>query len=165
MIIKKCESCGKRYEAQRRDGKFCSVACRKRAFRKSKRDASSTNVITLAERPRERTGSQLTKQAQAELAALEDDDAPPQGGAVEQATRDQFDASEVLPTNPDSGLALTLARRLDHSSMESGSGIKALTSAYHAAIDRAMREAKKSGDALDDARDKIRSIRRSAAGA
>ena len=164
MIIKKCESCGKRYEAQRRDGKFCSVACRKRAFRKSKRDASSTNVITLAERPRERTGSQLTKKAQAELAALEDD-APPQGGAMEQATRDQFDASEVLPTNPDSVLALTLARRLDHSSMESGSGIKALTSAYHAAIDRAMREAKKSGDALDDARDKIRSIRRSAAGA
>ena len=164
MIIKKCESCGKRYEAQRRDGKFCSVACRKRAFRKSKRDASSTNVITLAERPRERTGSQLTKKAQAELAALEDD-APPQGGAVEQATRDQFDASEVLPPNPDYVLALTLARRLDHSSMESGSGIKALTSAYHAAIDRAMREAKKSGDALDDARDKIRSIRRSAAGA
>ena len=164
MIIKTCESCGKRYEAQRRDGKFCSVACRKRAFRKSKRDASSTNVITLAERPRERTGSQLTKKAQAELAALEDE-APPQGGAVEQATRDQFDASEVPPTNPDSVLALTLARRLDHSSMESGSGIKALTSAYHAAIDRAMREAKKSGDALDDARDKIRSIRRSAAGA
>lgn len=163
MIIKKCESCGKRYEAQRRDGKFCSVACRKRAFRKSKRDASSTNVITLAERPRERTGSQLTKKAQAELAALEDD-APPQGGAVEQATRDQFDASDVPPTNPDSVLALTLARRLDHSSMESGSGIKALTSAYHAAIDRAMREAK-SGDALDDARDKIRSIRKSAAGA
>ena len=164
MIIKKCESCGKRYEAQRRDGKFCSVACRKRAFRKSKRDAS-TNVITLAERPRERTGSQLTKKAQAELAALEDDDVPPQGGALEQATRDQLDASEVPPTNPDCVLALALARRLDHSRMESGSGIKALTAAYHAATDRAMREAKKAGDALDDARDKIRSIRKSAAGA
>ena len=168
MIVLTCQSCEQAFETTRRDTKFCSAACRKRAHRsriktepviKQQRLAGGRgNVVSFAERKRERSGTQLSQKAQAELKeALGDPD-----GALETAVRAQLDAAEVPEANPDRVLTLQLAKRLDHSAVESGSGIKALTAAFHAASDRAMTAGKKQGDALDAARSKVQQLREQA---
>ena len=159
MITKTCLECGSEFEAKRRDARYCTMQCRQRAHRSRSQPQSakpSGNVIRLADRPRERGGSELTRKAREQLEqALGKPD-----GELEAAVRAQLDAAEVSEVNPDRVLALQLAKRLDHGTAESGSGIKALTAAFHAASDRALAAGKRQGDATDKARDAVEAIRK-----
>lgn len=120
---KSCASCGQEFEAKRAAAKTCSERCKKRAQRSPQAESS----VVPMERPAESTG-RLEQAATAEL---------------ESAGRLRSASGEA---------ALALARRVDASQGETGSGVASLVREYRAAMAEALKDAETESDPLDEIR-------------
>ena len=144
---KTCLECGREYVAKRPGGKFCRPACRFAWHGAGKTEAhlgtvdEDKKVVPLRPVPELPTAT--------ELAQPREDDGP-----VLKASRAELDRHGL--TNTSAGqVVLVVAWRLDHSHMETGSGLASLVKAHQSAMDKAMTGVAKveSGDALDAMRD------------
>lgn len=125
-----CEVCGARYAPKRATSKYCSPACKKRAFdqraaeRAAARSAEKSQVSESAQRPARST--ELTDRVTAEL---------------EAASRLDTVAGRQ---------ALLLARRLEDPETSFGSAAASLSKELREVMAEAMAGAAKEGDPVDE---------------
>lgn len=122
---RKCDSCGKAYEAKTARSKFCGPTCRVRASR---------GAVVVALNP----PSQDTDQPKADAAGI----APAVARQLEEAKR--------LDT-PLGQAALTLARRID-SSRDTGAAMASMTRELRATLADALQGVAQEGNRVDDLR-------------
>lgn len=131
-MCKACAECGEEFEAKRKAATYCSGRCTKRAQR----------------RPKAQESSQETPKGPAPVRDL-----PTQApsGSVEAATRSEL-ADAGCEESAAGQSALALARRIDGGSVETASGVAALVREHRAVLAKALENAEKSGDDLDELR-------------
>lgn len=132
----KCGVCGSSFETKRRNAKYCSDRCRKRAQRVGVNAASDATSL-----PPDEPSSQvndadsLVSAARAELVAV---------------GRESTAAGRAV---------LALARRIDSSTMEPGSSLAALIREFRASMAEAVKGAEKAADPVDALRAKKDELR------
>lgn len=119
---RKCDSCGKSYEAKRSDSKYCSGSCRAAASKRSKPqpdvvadtplgDAASVGLMASTLMELVKAGRENTASGQA---------------------------------------ALLLAYRLEHSQLDTGASIASMVKQHGATLAEALKGAAKAATALDE---------------
>lgn len=138
---KKCEACGKQFEAKRSTAKYCSNGCRVQA----QRGAASGKAAN--------TGKDKGTVVAFGLAAVPPGDARSrEPGPLEASARaelESFGRAETLA----GGVVLALARRIDQAGpMDTGSGFAALAKELRAAMAVAVAGAEQEADPIDQVR-------------
>lgn len=122
---KACAECGEEFEAKRTAAMYCSGRCTKRAQR---RPNPQEGPAPVREMPVQPSAGSVTASTQAEL---------------ERAGREESAAGQS---------ALALARRIDASSGETGSGVAALVREHRAVLAEALKDAETAADPIDELR-------------
>lgn len=121
-----CATCGKQFTAKRRTAKYCTEKCKKRTQRAPK--LAAVTPIPAPDRASEPVGSGMAEQTERELR-----DADRLDTALGQA-------------------ALSLARRIDSSQLDTGSSFASLHREFRAARAAALEGAKKTESKLEELR-------------
>lgn len=122
-----CEVCPNEFDAKRASAKYCSERCKKRAQRRP----GGTKAAKVLPLPPEQPDAPVSGLMLATAVELE------QAGRLETA------AGQAV---------IALARRIDHSSAETGNALAALVREHRAALADAVRDAKQAADPLDELR-------------
>lgn len=133
----KCEVCGEMFEAKRRTARFCSSGCRVRAHR------AGGKVVELKPAAKSKPAGKAPAAAPAP--------AGEEAGPVEAAAVKQLEEAGRLDT-PLGQAALVLARRLDRTTMDTGSAIAGVVKQLEATLAAATAGAKQAEDPVDELR-------------
>lgn len=130
---RRCDACGRSYEAKTKRSQYCDRAdCRRRRARLRKNGRS--NVVPF--------------RGQAEEHAERD-----AGGSVAKATQRELEAANKLDTSIGQA-AMTLARRLDAGDADTGSSLGAVAKELRTLMAEALKDMKIPHDPVDELRAK-----------
>ena len=146
MAARVCEQCGKEFTAQRSTARFCAPTCRV-TWNRQKKSAAIIELPT--PKAREHPGGSHTKTQRAALADVDDSEQ-----SVESATLAKFAELGVDMALPDVAVTLTLAKRIDRNSTETGAALKSLVSAWQESFDRVVGTVPAADDPLDEVKAK-----------
>lgn len=136
-----CATCEQPFVAKRRTATYCSTQCRVRAHR-TKPPALPGTVQAAA--------AKKTAQAKTRSQPPPDTD-PDEPGSVADAVRAELEKAERVGTVMGQA-ALVLARRIDHSAMDTGSAVSSLVKQLSASLDAALAGAVVEEDTVDELR-------------
>ena len=136
-----CATCGTEFVAKRKTATYCSTQCRVRAHR-TKPPALPTAVQAAT--------AKKTAQAKARGKAPPAED-PDEPGSVADAVKAELTKADRVGTVMGQA-ALVLARRIDHSAMDTGSAVSSLVKQLSASLDAALAGAVVEEDIVDEVR-------------
>ncbi|WP_343317764.1 hypothetical protein AAFM46_10950 [Arthrobacter sp. TMP15] len=132
-----CATCEQPFAAKRRTATYCSTQCRVRAHRT--KPAALPSIVQAAA---------AKKTAHGKSPPAPDADEP---GSVADAVRVELEKAERVGTVMGQA-ALVLARRIDHSAMDTGSAVSSLVKQLSASLDAALAGAVVEEDTVDELR-------------